>query len=298
MNKRLDANAVEASGILTAYWLPAMVGGLILLASMNGPALGQTTASAKPVVCGNHIASCGCVIKKKGRYDLDADLSSSQGLNPANDCLEVATSNVILNLGAHKITGPGLPNTDMGIVIKNGANNATVVGAAAFATISGWNVGLYNHGNNGSLSNIDASSNDIGIEFDHASGDRLTDWVANNEDTFGLWIRNGNNNFVTEGHANNDDIGILVGCKDLATTGGEDCGGAGKSSGNDLVDESVSSNTKYGIALDSNTTGSVINAVNGSSNGIDDLFDDNNACGSNEWVDNTGTKVDPTCTED
>ncbi len=300
MEKGMSRDALAFPKKVSPHSKFALVAGLTLtLLGFGGQAFAQTAAKAKPVVCSTHITKCGCVITKKGRYDLDNDLSSSDGLTPSNDCIEIKTSSAILNLGAHKLTGPGLPNTDIGIGIDNGANNATVVGLPAFATISGWGIGLYNHANNATISNIDASSNDMGIEFDHSTGDRLTDWDANHEDTFGLWIKNGNSNFVTQGSANDNDVGILVGCGDLAsTTLSEDCKGAGKSSGNDIVDDSVTSNAKYGIALDTNTTQNVMNAVNGSGNGTEDLFDDNTSCGTNEWVGNTGSKTDPTCTED
>lgn len=268
-----------------AFWMAATLAAITIATMLYSVAFAQE-AKAKPTACTNTISACGCQITKKGLYKVSQSISSSDGLTPDGDCIEVKSSNVILNLGSFDITGPGGANADRGIDVVHGSNNDTIVGGSSFATISGWETGVYTGGNNGTFSNIDADSNDLaGIELDGASGNRITDWDASAEVTFGLWIRKGGNNFVTQGFASADRDGIFVGCGDAA--GGEDCkGAAGTDKANDLVDNETDSNSRYGLALDSNAAQTVINATSASGNASDDLFDDSADCGTDTWVDN------------
>ena len=284
----------------TKWGMLLVFAGLAIIAGPKGHAFGQQlgqVAKVKPKICAATISTCGCEITKKGRYDVTADLSAAGGLTPDGDCIEIQASNVLLNLGTHAITGPGGANTDIGIDVKHGSNNDTVLGGITTPPlVTEWQTGVYIGGNNGVFSNVHADLNGVaGFELDGASSDRLTGWEANNPGgTFGLWIRNGTDNFVTDGVANsNGDSGIFVGCADVASTAGEDCKGAKKSVGNDLVNDVVDSNKNYGIALDSNASQTVVNALSGSSNGFHDLFDDSPSCGSNQWLDDSGTKSDP-----
>ena len=274
----------------------ALVAAIGMLAGFDASAFAQAV-KPKPNICAATITTCGCQIKKKGLYKVTADLKSSDGLTPDGDCIEVASSNVILNLGNHSLTGPGGNNSDIGVDIKHGSNNDTIVGGVTFATIPGWGVAVYDGGNNGTLSNLDTDSNETaGIEFDGASSNRLTDWDASHEGTFGLWIRKGGNNFVTQGSADSNRDGIFVGCGDAA---GEDCKGAsGIDKGNDLVDNETDSNSRYGLALDSNAAQTVVNATSASGNASDDLFDDSADCGTDTWLDNSfSTSNDVGCIE-
>jgi hypothetical protein len=267
-----------------------------MVAGFHASAFAQA-AKPKPTICAATIDKCGCEVTKKGLYKVTADLKSTDGLTPDGDCNEVASSNVILNLGNHSLTGPGGSSTDTGIDVKHLANNDTVLVSVAFATITCWETGVYTGGNNGTFSNLDTDSNDkTGIEFDGASSNRLTDWDASHEGTFGLWIRKGGNNFITQGHADSNRDGIFVGCGDAV--GGEDCKGAGIDKANDLVDNETGSNSRYGLALDSNAAQTVVNATSASGNTSDDLFDGSASCGTDTWLDNDfSTSNDVGCIE-
>ena len=303
MRNTISRNVLAASQEANANLQRLMFSTLVtfgILAILCTRSFAQSTASAakvaKPTPCATTISKCGCAITKKGIYTVSADLSSSDGLTPDNRCIEIQTSNVILNLGSHKVTGPGGVNTDVGIDVKHGANNDALVGDAVTpALVMAWGTGVHVGGNNELFSNIHADSNDsFGFELDGSSNDRLVDWEANSpEGTFGLWIRSGNNNLVTKGTANtNGEAGIFVGCADAASTAGEDCKGAGKSTGNDVIDNTVDTNIHYGVALDSNAAQTLVNGNSGSGNGVHDLFDDSPSCGSNTWLDDSGTKSD------
>ena len=271
-------------------WVLAMFVGVGTAAGLTGSAFAETAA---PAVCAKTVSACGCVISASGVYTVGADLDSTQGLTTEGDCIEITVPNVILNLGSHNVTGPGGANSDFGIRIKSGSVNDTVVGSTVFAKVSGWHVGILSASNKGTFSNLDADSNDLaGIEFNHdASGNRLTDWSASHEGTFGVWIRRGNNNFVTSGKADSNRDGIFVGCGDAS---GFDCAGVPSSNGNDLVDNEVSSNTRYGLALDSNASETVVNATTASGNASDDLFDDSASCGTDTWLDDSFTTSNDT----
>ena len=254
-------------------------------------------APVKPTSCTATISACGCTITKSGVYTVSADLNSSQGLNPDGDCLDIKVSKVTLNLGSHSITGPGGMTTDIGIQDLHSSNNDNIVGSQALAKISGWATGVQLRGNAIVLSSVDASSNKLdGIELNGSSNDHVANWTANNEGSIGLWIKLGSNNFVTHGNANsNDDTGILVGCVNGGVAG-EDCTGAkGASKGNDIVDDSTLSNSKYGVALESNASGTLVNSVSASGNTTDDLLDATGGCGSNEWVDDSFTTHSENC---
>src|SRR5579864_681265 len=123
---------------------------LAILAILCGHGFAQSTAAAKakPIACATTISKCGCAITKKGIYTVSADLSSSDGLTPDNDCIEIQTSNVIVNFGTHKLTGPGGVNSDIGVDLKHGSNNDTLVGDGATpALVTGWGTGVYMAGN-------------------------------------------------------------------------------------------------------------------------------------------------------
>ena len=170
------------------------------------------------------------------------------------------------------------------------------LGGLALARISGWNTGVQLRGNVVVLSSVDTSSNGFdGIELNGSSNDHIANWTANNEGSIGLWIKQGSNNFVTHGIANsNDDTGIFVGCVNGGISG-EDCKGTGPSKGNDIIDDSALSNSRYGVALEGNASGTLVNSVSASGNTIDDLFDATGGCGSNDWFDDSFTTHNDSC---
>lgn len=266
-----------------------------MLVLMLGVTVGFSHPVSADTSCTNTISACGCVISVRGLYTVTASLNSTQGLTSKGDCITIDAEHVRLDLGNHSITGPGGSNSDTGIRVKQSAHNDTIVGGPSFAIISGWNVGLYIGGTAGTYSNVDTDSNDVaGIEINSSAdfpSNRLTDWTASHEGEFGLWIRNGGDNFVTEGHADSNRDGIFVGCSDAS---GKSCTGALKAQGNDIMDNEASSNSRYGIALDRNARETVVNANTASGNTSDDLFDDSAACGSNHWLNNIFTTSNDT----
>lgn len=126
----------DASGCVFRNFVIALVTAIGMVAGFDVSAFAQAV-KPKPNICATTITTCGCQINKKGLYKVTADLKSSDGLTLDGDCIEVASSNVILNLGNHSITGPGGSNSDVGIDVKHGSNNDTIVGGGSFATISG-----------------------------------------------------------------------------------------------------------------------------------------------------------------
>lgn len=253
---------------------PLVIAAMVVGALTAG--LGGTTYAAQKVAaCSKSITACGCQVKKPGTYNVTADLSSSQGLTPDGDCIEVKASRVTLDLNSHAISGPGGTNTDIGIDVMKGSNYDTIVGGSPDAKVSGWETGVEDSGRNDSLTEIDASSNSLdGVEISKGSNDQLTSWSADNNGTFGAWIKQGSGDSLSGGGAHGNGLaGIFVGCS-AGGPSGEDCSGEGESKNNDLHDDSVDQNGSYGIALDSNSADTTVDSVSGSGNGSDDLLDD------------------------
>jgi len=256
--------------------------------------------AARDTACVTPITACGCVITKPGVYQIANNLSSSQGLTSKSDCLDIKASGVVLDMGSNEIAGPGGSNPDVGIRVLQGSINDTLAGGATFPLIDGWGVGLLISGKNGVYSNI-ASSNNAFAGFEIMSGNasannnKLIDWDAINDGTFGLWIRSGLNTLLTEGFAaGNTTAGIFVGCSKTGVSG-QSCKGATKSAFTDIIDVETDSNT-FGTVLDKGSTNNVINDIGAHGNTTDDLFDNNSSCDSNAWFGNSfGTSSPASC---
>ncbi|HVN90106.1 MAG TPA: hypothetical protein VMT61_09860 [Candidatus Binataceae bacterium] len=300
--RRLDGGTGECAASRNSSWLAVALGGVIALAGFGGHAFAQDAGDAakgKATACVDPIISCGCTITKKGVYHVTKDLNSTQPLTPAGNCLEVKASNVVLDLEAHAITGPGVAaaNNNTGIYINAGSPYLTLTGGSptgGTSLISGWSVGVGSDSNLGTISDIETDLNDVGIELLHSTSNNVTFWGAYDNIDVGLWVRQGQKNYIAYGDAGNSispatqKVGILVGCGATATAAGVNCSGksAGKSVQNNIQYAYVNDNTFYGIALDTNATGNVVISIQGVSNITDDLFDSNAACDSNDWLNN------------
>ncbi len=259
--------------------------GAIVLPLLAGGAT-SAYAAQKAAACPTTINACGCQIKKKGTYNVTADLDASQGLTPDGDCIEIKASRVALHLNSHKITGPGGTASDIGIDILSGSNYDSIDGGSPDATISGWETGVEDMGKDDSISAIDASSNSLdGIEINKGKNNQITSWKADNNGVFGAWIKQGSGNSLSQGSASADGkAGIFVGCS-AGGPSGEDCSGEGESKNNDLHDDTAEQNGDYGVVLDSNSADTTVDTVSASSNGTEDLLDD--SCSGNSFTDDS-----------
>jgi hypothetical protein len=237
---------------------------------------------ASTTACSTSIAACGCTITKAGTYTVTADLSSTQGLTAAGDCIDIKASNVILNTYGFSITGPGSgTSTGAGIdVLKS--SSGTFIEAAS--TLSGWKYGLEVQGKNTISDNTDFKDNVVGVFLDGATGANIADSGASDNTVYGVWIRGGKGNQVdTFDSDNNTGTGVYIGCHDDDTRGST-CKGVKPSSGNRIYYLEADHNGDAGVVIDIGNEGNVITDVDIEDNlDADDSIDENPNCGTDQW---------------
>lgn len=240
-------------------------------------------ASAATTACGTSIAACGCTITKSGTYTLTADLSSTQGLTGAGDCIDIKASGVILNTAGFSITGPGSgTSTGAGIDVLKSSSGAFIEAASH---LDDWKYGLEVQGKNTIVDDATYDDNVVGVFLDGATGANINDFGAEDNTVYGVWIRSGKDNQVNDFHAiNNTGTGIYIGCHDDDTRG-TTCKGVKASSGNRVFDFTSSTNGDAGIVIDLGDGGNVITDLEttGDLGGVDSI-DENPGCGTDQWI--------------
>lgn len=116
---------------------------LVLLLLVSGAAQATDSDSAKNA-CSTSITACGCTITKTGTYTVTANLSSTQGLTGAGDCIAIKANNVVLVLDGFSITGPGTgSSTGAGIDVLKDAKRDFIEGSTEGGTfVTAWKYGL------------------------------------------------------------------------------------------------------------------------------------------------------------
>jgi hypothetical protein len=272
-------------------WRPALVAALslTLLTALSSTAYAVGSNPQAVVKCGTSITSCGCTIKKPGFYEVDADLDSTQGLNPNGDCLSVKASKVTLFLNGHPITGPGGSTpSGVGLHLLPSASKVFVEGGDG-ANIDGWDVGVLVEGNKNSMDWLEVDDNGTaGFELNKAKNNNINDFVARNNNNYGVWLRASNNNEVNcATSSSNANVNFYVGCSANGPTSSK-CKGVGNSTGNRIYDFSTGG-SDYGVALDLGSTKTTVTdsyVRNPSHNSIYDFFDANSSCDKNQWFGN------------
>jgi hypothetical protein len=264
-------------------WLRIAAALVIALLLVHGAARAEDKASAATTACSTSIAACGCTITKSGTYTLTADVTSTQGLTAAGDCIAIQASNVILNTHGFSITGPGSgTSTGAGIDVLKSSSGAFIEAAS---TLSGWKYGFEVQGKNTISDNTDFKDNVVGVFLDGATGANIADSGAEDNKVYGVWIRGGKGNqvdaFDTE---NNTGTGVYIGCHDDDSRGTK-CAGVKSSSGNRIYDLESEHNGDAGVVIDIGNEGNVLTDVGIESNagGVDSI-DENPSCGTDQWI--------------
>jgi hypothetical protein len=157
------------------------------------PSLGRAQES-KTTACATSIAACGCTITKTGTYTITADLSSTQGVTSAGDCIAIKASNVILNTKGHAITGPGSgTSTGAGIDVLKISSGAFI---EANSNLDDWKYGLEVQGKNTIVDGSEEAHNVVGVFLNGATGANINDFEADNNTVYGVWIKGGKGNQV------------------------------------------------------------------------------------------------------
>ena len=142
----------------------------------------QGAAGAGTTACSTSIAACGCTITKAGTYTVTADLSGTAG-----DCIAIKASNVILNTDNFSITGPG-SGTSTGAAIDVLASSSGAF-IEADSDLDDWKYGLEVQGKNTTADDAEYNDNVVGVFLDGATGANITDFDADDNTVYGVWIR-------------------------------------------------------------------------------------------------------------
>ena len=259
----------------------------------------RSAQAAATQLCERSIVSCGCTITSGGYYEVDASLLSTQGLTSRGECIAIKADNVLLNLQASQISGPGGAaegSASIGVHIQPGANNNFIEGSGAL--IDGWSVGLLIEGSQNDIEFFDANNNDVaGVVLEHASGNNITDFVANNNGEYGVWLLQSNSNQINCANAdNNASSGIYLGCSG-SKNGIVGCRRNGVNTDNHLFNLMIDTNGAYGILLDSGNRHTTVSDVSAQGNSLADLGDRNAGCGSDMWFGNSFNSVSQNCVD-
>ena len=247
------------------------------------PSLGRAQESTT-MACATSIAACGCTITKTGTYTVTTDLSSTQGVTSAGDCIAIKASSVILNADEHSITGPGSgTSTGAGIDVLKSSSGAFI---EANSNLDDWKYGLEVQGKNTIVDDSDDADNVVGVFLSGATGANINAFEANNNTIYGVWIKGGKGNQVNSfSSIDNTETGVYIGCHDDDTRGTK-CAGVPSSSGNRIYDFRSGGNGDAGMVIDlGNQENLLIGASIGANTGGLDSIDENPSCGTDQWID-------------
>jgi hypothetical protein len=231
---------------------------------------------------------------------------------------KTSTVGVEVNIFADKVTLQSVEATNFGQGIVIDGRNATVRGSATSfnnkgTVVNGKNALLIEQSSNrdgdaGILVNSTATNFEMmsgtaneatgaGIELYGVSGAVLSSVVADDDVTFGIWLRNASNNLISGFETEDNGIaGVYLGCN-AAGPNGKSC--PISNNRNTLIAATVSYMggllllQSYGIAVGRGSLQNHFLNIVGTGNIVDDALDENPNCGTNQWYNNTFTTASP-----
>ncbi len=259
---------------------------------------------------GQAVSACG-TISNSGAYYLSKDLASNR------DCLSVTAKDVLLNLNGHGLKGRSGSGT--GLRVAGTASNFRMLSAEDNG-IQNFAVAVEVDGDNATLEGLGASSNsdtgilvnganDLtiggfgsnangknGIHLVNASGFLAHNFGSNSNGSYGVFVQHSNDNVFSNFAAGNGGAngiaGLYIGC---STTGPDPKCATVPSRGNVVAHAAGALNTQYGWAIDIGSTQNVMSDLNGSGNGVFDMYEGNPTC-RNDWIfDIPGSSNAPGC---
>ncbi len=239
----------------------AMVFVLLLSALLAGAASAQS-----------NVSSC-ITISSPGTYILNTSVTNT---TPVVACINITSSNVVLDGAGNRVYGADILNT-FGVFVFNSTTDLTNV-TIKNLNVTDWYYGIYyRNAHNGSIVNNNVSSN-------RASGVRLlsshNNTITNNNISYnnqgfffdaGIYFDSSNNNTVRANYiSNNPQFGVILSSSDNNTFTDNDivfnCGGqAGvslsSSNSNTFNSNNISDNTGSGIELSSSNNNAFTNNI-------------------------------------
>ncbi|VVB84135.1 Periplasmic copper-binding protein (NosD) [uncultured archaeon] len=157
-----------------------------------------------PLVRITDIASCRN-ISVEGEYRLVRNITDS----PSTVCINITSSDVIFNGAGYTIDGIGAGAT-YGIYIYNSTAMLTNV-TVRNVMVTDWGTGTYHKAQDGSIVNVEASDNTVGIYLGGSSSIAVTDNTAKNNTNYGIAL-NGSSSITISGNTleNNTGYGIYL----------------------------------------------------------------------------------------
>jgi hypothetical protein len=148
---------------------------LIVAFLSAGSAMAHTVGSIPVTTCQ--------AITQSGYYVLANDLTGIVTAN--NSCIQINASNVTLNLGSHKLTGPG-DDLSYGIDILGDVKNTYIVGSPLNRpVISKYGDGILDVGNNTYIAHFEVDNNGFAGIFGESSSSVWSDFAANHNTDYG-----------------------------------------------------------------------------------------------------------------
>jgi hypothetical protein len=121
------------------------------------------------------VNSCG-TIEEPGRYVLTRNITNNQGTRTSQNCLWINASDVVLEGAGHRIDGIGVTDS-VGVYVGSPAPTENVT--VRNLTVSDWHKGVWHRGvRDGTLRNVTAENNAIGLGIENATGTRVIDNAA------------------------------------------------------------------------------------------------------------------------
>ncbi len=149
------------------------------------------------------ITSC-TTIASPGVYRLASDITNSSAAN----CIQIASSNVILHGGGHLIDGLGTSGT-RGIDVFSSAGRLSNVVIRGLR-ITGWNDGIQlRNTDGGTIEGVSATDNqNSGIHLSNSNSNTVLYNTANTNNLFGILLDGGSTgNLIVKNTANNQGTG-------------------------------------------------------------------------------------------
>jgi hypothetical protein len=121
------------------------------------------------------VDGCG-TIEEPGKYVLTRNITNSQGTRTSQNCLWINTSDVVLEGAGHRIDGIGVTDS-VGVYVGSPAPTENVT--VRNLTVSDWHKGVWHRDvRDGTLRNVTAENNAIGLGIENATGTRVIDNAA------------------------------------------------------------------------------------------------------------------------
>lgn len=298
--------------------------------SVPTPAPTTSVKAPTPLVTGSPIliTNCGTTLSTSGGfYQVANALVSSQGLTKNGDCIDIAATNIALDVHAFSITGnTPAASKGVGIRILSSATNAIVEGANSF--IERWNYGVEDDANQSTGEDLNLNDNFTGLYVNGATLSQFTNlalqsnvygahYVATNQcglgdlaatqnGLYGIWIDHSNLTRVWNMNSiENTAANAWFGCGSNGSVG--ICPNGSKGTNNKLYDsdtgmnneidnQALSGDSNIGVMIEKSESGDIVTEVDSFGNSIDftnggtDTF-----CNQNTYFLTNGNLASPPC---